>query len=94
MCSSDLCHQEARCIYAFERIAGKERILAVFNFSDREQDDYKIELNRGKKLTLLLASDAQEYGGMKKYDKKEITLKNGQAALRLTPYSAIYYMIV
>ena len=34
------CHQEPRCIYAFQRFAKKERILAVFNFSDQEQKNY------------------------------------------------------
>ncbi len=88
------CHQEVRCIYAFERIAGKERILAVFNFSDQEQDDYQIEIEKAKKLTLLLASDAQEYAGTKKYSKTEIKLKDGHAVLSLSRYSAVYYKIV
>ena len=88
------CHQETRCIYAFERTALKERILAVFNFSDQEQKDYKLELKEAKKLTLLLASDAQEYAGVKKYDNPEIKLKKGEALLSLSPYSAVYYKIL
>lgn len=89
------CHQEERCIYVFERISEKERLLALFNFSDQIQEDYEITLDDAKKLTLLLASDAQEYGGTKKYkDKdKEILLKSHQVAFSLSPYSAVYYKI-
>ncbi len=88
------CHQEVRCIYAFERIAVKERILAVFNFSDQQQDDFEITIDKGTKLSLLLASDAQKYGGTKKYGKTEIRLKDGHTALSLSAYSAVYYKIV
>lgn len=87
------CHQEGRCLYTFERIADKERILAVFNFSDQTQEDYEIELNDARSLTLLLASDAQEYAGTKIYDKKTIKLKENRATLSLSPYSAVYYKI-
>ena len=87
------CHQEGRCIYSFERIAGKERLLAVFNFSDQVQEDYMLELKDARALTLLLASDAQEYAGTKKYDKTVIETPGGRAALTLTPYSGIYYLV-
>ncbi len=88
------CHQETRCIYSFERTAEKERILAVFNFSDQEQKNYKLDLKNAKKLTRLLASDSQEYGGTKKYTNTEIKLKNGQTVLSLSAYSAVYYKIL
>ncbi len=89
------CHQEERCIYTFERISEKERLLAVFNFSDQTQEDYEITLDNAKKLTLLLASDAPEYGGTKTYKDadKEITLKKHCAAFSLSPHSAVYYKI-
>ncbi len=88
------CHQEARCIYAFERIGEKERILAVFNFSDQEQEEYEIELKEAERLTLLLASDAQEYAGTQQYDLTDIELKDGKAVLSLSAYSAVYYKIL
>ncbi len=89
------CHQEVRCIYAFERIAEKERLLAVFNFSDQTQEDYEITLDNAKKLTLLLASDASEYGGTKTYKDadREMTLKKHCAVFSLSPHSAVYYKI-
>lgn len=32
------CHGEEKCVYVFERRAKKEKIIAAFNFSDREQE--------------------------------------------------------
>lgn len=87
------CHQEARCIYAFERRDSKERIAAVFNFSDKEQEDFVLTVPEGKELHVLLASDRDIYGGTKQYKETTITLKKESAKLTLPPYSAVYYSI-
>ena len=88
------CHQEARCIYAFERTDEKERIAAVFNFSDKEQEDFELTVPGGKELAVLLASDRDVYGGVKFYDEKTVLkLRKEKAVLRLSPYSAVYYLI-
>lgn len=88
------CHQEARCIYAFERTDGKERIAAVFNFSDKEQEDFELTVPGGRELTVLLASDRDIYGGEKSYEKKTVLqLKKEKAVLTLAPYSAVYCLV-
>lgn len=87
------CHQEDRCIYAFERKSGKERILAVFNFSDKVQEEYKLQLTDADSLTVLLASDMEKYAGPKKYKTLTLPLEDGSASLDLEPYSAVYYKI-
>ena len=43
------CHQESRCIYAFERASDKERVIAVFNFSDEKQE-YELNIKKAKGL--------------------------------------------
>ena len=80
------CHQEERCIYTFERIADKERILAVFNLSGQIQEDYELTVEGADTLTLLLASDDENYAGTKKYtaDDKKIKLKEGY--VKVSPY--------
>ena len=87
------CHQEARCIYAFERTDGKERIAAVFNFSDKEQEDFQLTVPGAKEMSVLLASDRDIYGGTNPYKETVIKLKNETAMLTLAPYSAVYYLI-
>ena len=73
------CHQEERCIYAFERTDGKERIAAVFNFSDEEQKGYKLPVEDAKELEVILASDDETFGGCKKYTKKKVKVTDGKA---------------
>lgn len=87
------CHQEERCIYAFERTGGNERIIAVFNLSDKIQKDYKLTVPNAKKLHLLLASDMEQYGGTKKYKDTDITLKDHAVSLTLEPFSSVYYIV-
>ena len=60
-----------------------------------QQEDYEITLDNAKKLTLLLASDASEYGGTKTYKDadREMTLKKHCAVFSLSPHSAVYYKI-
>ena len=73
------CHQEARCIYAFERIGKKERIVAVFHFSNRSQNDYHLQIPEGKSLELLLSSDWEEYGGSEKRAEVKLKVKKREA---------------
>ncbi len=87
------CHQEERCIYAFERSCGSERIAAVFNFSDEVQEDYLLTVKNAHTLKLLIASDMDLYAGEKHDTVKKITLENETATLTLNAYSGVYYLI-
>ena len=87
------CHQEERCIYAFERTDGKDRIVAVFNFSDEDQKGYELPVEDAKELEVILASDDETFGGCKKYTKKKVKVTDGKAVLDLSAYSAVYYSI-
>lgn len=89
------CHQENRCIYAFERTDGTERIAAVFNFSNQEQTGYELKIASAKKLAILLASDMDIYSGNRHYEKKDMEIRpeKGIAKITLAPYSAVYFLI-
>ena len=87
------CHQEEKCVYVFERKSREQTILAVFNFSDQEQT-YVLESEEKRKYTLLLASDMEQYGGGKKYRKKEKVFETDNTVFELTPFSARYYMVL
>ena len=88
------CHQENRCIYAFERISEKERVAAVFNFSDEVQE-YELHLKKAEGITLLLASDNEIYGGNVKYRDMEYTeVKDEKVMLNLAPFSGMYFKVM
>lgn len=87
------CHQEARCIYAFERRGGHQRILAVFNFSDQKQASYKLAVPGAKTLKPLLLSDWNIYGGSTAVSKRRKKVVKGSAEFTLAPFSGEIYLI-
>lgn len=87
------CEQEQRCLYAFERRSKDERILAVFNFSGREQEHYLLRIPDAERLTPLIASDWQCYGGTLAREEEALNLKQGEASLTLSAFSGRYYRI-
>ncbi len=87
------CHQEEKCIYAFMRSDGEQKVVVVFNFSDKVQE-YMLEVKEAEKLQLLLASDNEYYGGTISYKKKEIYKKTEQGfSIRCNPFSAKYFIV-
>ena len=88
------CHQESRCIYAFERISEKERVVAVFNFSDEEQE-YELKVKKAKALVLLMSSDNDIYGGSRSYQYMErLEVKAEATTVKLAPFSAMYFKVM
>ncbi|MCH5342676.1 MAG: 1,4-alpha-glucan branching protein GlgB [Acetatifactor sp.] len=86
------CKQEAKCIYIFERRADNQRILALFNLSDKKQT-YEYRTNSKQQFTLLIASDMECYGGQEKYEKEDLTLKGNNIKFQLSPFSGRYYLM-
>lgn len=87
------CHQENKCIYVFERISEKHRILALFNFSDRKQK-YTLKLENCSKLKLILASDNEIYGGCVQYpDDAKVKFKKGIASMEINAFTGLLYEI-
>ncbi len=85
------CHQEEKCIYVFERVGKKQRILNVFNFSDKKQI-YQLEMKNDKLLKLLLASDNEIYGGCEQYQKNTgIRLVKGKAKVEVNAFTGLMY---
>lgn len=87
------CHQEERCIYAFLRTDGKERIAAVFNLSDQVQEGYRLPVKGTAQASILLASDMEEYAGGRKYEDLELAADHGAIQFDLSPYSALYLLL-
>ncbi len=89
------CHQEERCIYAFERRGEGQRIAAVFNFSDSVQEDYEVKVPGARGLTLLLDTDLDIYGGNNQGLQKKAAPKAADGTVRLTlpPFSGRCYVV-
>ena len=70
-------------------------MLAAFNFGDTELEDYTLTLPRTGKLTLLLDTDWQCFGGKTERPKCR-TAKACEATLKVTlpPYSGRLYKLV
>ena len=79
------CSAQEQCVYAFERRSAGERIAAVFNFSDEEQE-FVPDLDRAGVIKKIFDSAGSEDGAEQIYDRK----KN---RFRLPPFSAGYYSI-
>ena len=79
------CSAQEQCVYAFERRSAKERIAAVFNFSDEEQE-FVADLDGAGVIKKIFDSAGSEDGAEQIYDRK----KN---RFRLPPFSAGYYSI-
>ena len=86
------CHQEERCIYAFERIGSSERIIAVFNFSNCEQI-YQLKVRNSQTVQVLLSSNWVIYGGDETSCGANLTPKNNILELTMKPYAALYMVV-
>ncbi|MCH5273561.1 MAG: 1,4-alpha-glucan branching protein GlgB [Lachnospiraceae bacterium] len=83
------CHQEERCIYAFERRGQNERIAALFNFSDKEQKEYRLKIPNAERLQLLFGCNQGENA------VTELSAAtDGDFVFTLPPYSAFYYTML
>ncbi len=88
------CHQEEKCIYAIERKGKKERIAALFNFSNTVQEDYSFRIEETEKLELLLASDRTIYGGERWQEEWTLLPEEDKFEITLSPFSAYYFKIL
>lgn len=87
------CHQEEKRIYVIKRSSSKQKIVALFNFSEQEQV-YDLKLEDAKTLKLLLASDNEIYHGTESYKHNEkMKAEHGVVNIEMTPFSAMYFEI-
>ena len=80
-------------VYAFERNAGGERILAVFNFGDKNFERYEIKIPGNHLLKELINSDADIYGGTDNENMETVYVRNGRCAVKLPSYTGRLFMV-
>ena len=78
------CHQEERCIYSIGRMKEDTMLVAVLNFSDQEQEDYKLQISGRWRKKILLHTDWEIYGGTIKKRKENCHLKGKEQESELT----------
>ena len=87
------CHQEEKCIYAFERRSRKERLVAVFNFSDKKMDDFVLKVPGAEALIPVFSSDLEMYGGASREKRAKIKGEYQLFQIDMSPYSALYFTV-
>ena len=87
------CHAQEKCVYVFERKSEKERIMAVFNFSDQDQE-FEIQGKNIKELKKVFSSEYMGYGGAEEKESKAVRIKKDSCLFRLKPFSAEYYVVI
>lgn len=80
-------------VYAYERNAGGERILAVFNLGDKCYVNYRIPVSGNHNLEELMNSDEEIYGGNTVSRKTMIEVRNNQCFMDLPAYSGRLFLI-
>lgn len=78
------CHQEEKGIYVYIRRSGGEEILSIFNFSNKEQENYKVKIEKCSSLSLMLGTES--------YFDNNIVVED-EAIFNLKPFSSAIYKI-
>ena len=87
------CDSALRRCYAVLRSCPEEKpVAAIFNFSDRIQEDYVLNIGAGNRLKIILDSTDDIWSGCAPhYPKTLIADENGCIKLNVPRYSAAYF---
>lgn len=92
------CKENDECIYAMSRYGIKKTLLAVFNFGDKDCENYSVTLKEGQKVKLILHSNWECYNGTVS-EKKEIYKieekdEEVQLSMEICKFSGILFEIL
>lgn len=89
------CHEEGRCIYAYERRSSTERLLIVCKFINTPEENYYCHVEGASGLKLLLASDADCFDGPVHYDEDEsVKVVDNTAEIKLGEFCTKIYKVI
>lgn len=87
------CHEEGRCIYAYERRSSTERLVIVCKFTNTPEENYYCHVEGASGLKLLLASDADCFDGPVHYDEdKSVKVVDNTAEIKLGEFCTKIYL--
>lgn len=89
------CHEEGRCIYAYERRSSTERLVIVCKFTNTPEENYYCHVEGASGLKLLLASDADCFDGQVHYDEDEsVKVVDNTAEIKLGEFCTKIYKVI
>ncbi len=89
------CHEEGRCIYAYERRSSTERLVIVCKFTNTPEENYYCHVEGASGLKLLLASDADCFDGPVHYDEGEsVKVVDNTAEIKLGEFCTKIYKVI
>ncbi|MDO4961874.1 MAG: alpha amylase C-terminal domain-containing protein [Eubacteriales bacterium] len=87
------CHQEQRCIYAIQRSAADEKIIALFHFGEKTQEGFALNIGAAHSMHILIHSDWDKYGGQTKEGTEAVAVKDNLLVCDLPPFSGMMFKI-
>lgn len=89
------CHEEGRCIYAYERRSSTERLVIVCKFTNTPEENYYCHVEGASGLKLLLASDADCFDGPVHHDEDEsVKVVDNTAEIKLGEFCTKIYKVI
>lgn len=89
------CHEEGRCIYAYERCSSTERLVIVCKFTNTLEENYYCHVEGASGLKLLLASDADCFDGPVHHDEDEsVKVVDNTAEIKLGEFCTKIYKVI
>lgn len=89
------CHEEGRCIYAYERRSSTERLVIVCKFTNTPEENYYCHVEGASGLKLLLASDADYFDGPVHYDEDgSVKVVDNTAEIKLGEFCTKIYKVI
>lgn len=89
------CHEEGRCIYAYERRSSTERLVIVCKFTNTPEENYYCHVEGASGLKLLLASDADCFDGPVHHDEAEsVKVVDNTAEIKLGEFCTKIYKVI
>lgn len=78
------CNKNDDCIYAISRYGEDDTLLAIFNFNDKDVEDYSVILEAGKTAELILHSNWEKYSGTVSENEEVYEIEEEDGKTKLT----------
>lgn len=87
------CRQNKPSVYAIKRQSRNEQIAAVFNFGNKDLEEYMLPLPDVSSVQILMDSQWECYGGEIKKGHSDCSFLDHQLVCSLPPFSAVLFQL-